>query len=71
MTAKRKQQPAAEARTTNADPVIAAIDAVNAAGHRSMRPSPRVVACWKCDAEGIVGPDGKRVGEIFTKGCGK
>lgn len=51
------------------DPVIEAITAVNDNGHKAMRAAPRVIACWHCPEDGIVGPDGARIGTIFTTGC--
>lgn len=60
---------ATDARPTG-DPLVAAVDAVNAAGHRSLRVG-RTIGCWMCPREGFVGPDGKRVGAIFTERCAK
>lgn len=71
MTRARKQPaPSTAPLTSTKDPLIAACDAVNAAGHRSCRVG-RTIGCWHCDLDGIVGPDGKRVGRIFAEGCAK
>jgi hypothetical protein len=60
----------ATTKRPSTDPVIEAITAVNDNGHKAMR-TGRTIACWHCPEDGIVGPDGARIGAIFTKGCSK
>lgn len=60
---------AAAPKPKPADPVLDAIAAAKQLNHTTMRPAARTVACWRCSADGVVGPDGARIGGIFTEEC--
>lgn len=52
------------------DPVVAAGDLARDLGHKTMTVG-RTVSCWHCAMDGIVGPDGTRIGTIFERSCAK
>lgn len=66
-----KRKPTATApREKPVDHVIAAGDQARDLGHKTMT-TGRVVACWHCAMDGIVGPDGACIGSIFERSCAK
>lgn len=50
------------------DVLVQASDAAAELGHKTMR-TGRTIGCWHCSSDGIVGPDGARIGRIFTEEC--
>lgn len=61
-----RKQPTTKPRSI--DLVVAASEYSRTLGHTPMRHG-RTFDCWTCKAEGLVGPDGTRIGTIFEEKC--
>lgn len=64
--AKRAAVKSIKARAV--DVVVAACEHATTLGHKTCR-AGRTFDCWHCDASGLVGPDGARIGDIFERSC--
>lgn len=60
-----RKQPATT-KPRSVDLVVEAGDHARTLGHTTCRRG-RTFDCWRCDADGVVGPDGARIGTIFEE----
>lgn len=58
------------AKPARADSVDMADTDARDLGHVPRR-SGRTFSCWHCACEGLVGPDGARIGSIFERSCAR
>lgn len=63
-----KRAPVKHTKPRAVDLVVVAGEHATTLGHKTCRVG-RTFDCWHCDASGLVGPDGTRIGDIFERSC--
>lgn len=66
MTAKRRTPSPDRGRVANQ--LTTAVEHATSLGHKTCLVGRRV-DCWHCDRDGVVGPDGARIGSVFEERC--
>ena len=68
MTRRRRAAAASAPRPAPVNALADAASAANKLGHLALH-QRRAFECARCGASGIVGPDGKQLGAVFTARC--